>query len=106
VQVSGQHHVSVALLLEKLPPIPNALEAGWAPGPVSTLWRTANTLSLPGTRTPTAESHSRYPVVLPTDLCQLRAVVAQCRMCLYLLLFYNGGGEYVESLAEGNVLQS
>jgi hypothetical protein len=39
MEVSGQFHVSAALLPGKEPLVPTGREAGWAPEPVWTLWK-------------------------------------------------------------------
>jgi hypothetical protein len=70
-----QLHVSASLLLEKLSLILIAYEAGWAPGPVWTLWRTINALSLTGNRTPQlsriAGTQSLYRLIYPCSVLLL-----------------------------------
>jgi hypothetical protein len=39
MEVSGQPHVLVALLLGKQPPVPIVEDAGWAPELVWIIWR-------------------------------------------------------------------
>jgi hypothetical protein len=56
--MSGQLHVPVAFPTGKQPPVPTGQEAGWAPGPVWTLWRQTN-LTPPGNRTPVAQPIAR-----------------------------------------------
>jgi hypothetical protein len=54
--MSGQLHAPVALPTGKKPPVQIGYEAGWARGPVWTLWSTENSLAPTGNRTPAVQS--------------------------------------------------
>jgi hypothetical protein len=64
MEVSGQLHVSAALLLRKEPPVPTGYEAGWDPEPFWMLWIREKSLASAGKAVSLHNLKSTFLIIL------------------------------------------